>query len=236
MSERDLPAIVGTAGVLVGLAGFAGFVVPGVSASFAFVALVGVIAGVQGVRYALGRREVTTVETETGDPERRHRVPAPGDDAWRKATRTGGRIRRGHLGRRGRSARHGSGRDGRRSANVTRWRRRPPRTMRRRVRDAVVETIRLREHCSIEDAERLIETGAWTDDPVAAGYLGADVALSLETRVRLLLARNAYQARTRRAVDALEALMAHEGSIVADGVRSGDDSGRPDERIREGSE
>lgn len=215
MSDRDLAAAVGVAGVLAGLAGIAGFAIPGLNASFVFVTLVGVLAGVQGLRYALYRRDVDPAATETGDPERRHRVPAPGDELDRGA----GRSDRG-VGRRGRD-RFGSRRRDRRTRNRRQgwgWPRSRPRTLRRRVRVAVVETIRLREHCSTEAAERLVASGAWTDDPVAARFLGADATVPLATRLKLHFARrDAYRSRAARALDALDSLRESDDSALTNG-------------------
>ncbi|MFD1597697.1 DUF7269 family protein [Halobellus rarus] len=200
MSDYAFLAVVGAGAVLLGLAGLAGVVVPGVSASFAFVVLVGIIAGIQGLRYALGRREVNVVETETGTPESRYRVPAPGDDDWRTASHRGPRPST----RRGRD----------RSTRTAGFSRRHPRTLRQRIRDVAVETIGLREHCSAERAERVLDTGDWTDDPVAARFLGADVPVSLSTRLRFVFSRSSYLARALRTLDAVEALDAREGSVL----------------------
>jgi hypothetical protein len=211
VSDGDLLAAAGAGAVLAGLAGLAGVVVPGLNASFAFVVLVGVLAGVQGIRYVLGRREATLVETETGEPESRYRVPAPGDDEWRTATR--------------RSPRRSSRRGRNRSSGPVGFGRRHPRTLRQRVRDIAVESIRLREHCSVERAERAVDTGRWTDDPVAARFLGADVPLPLSTRLRFVVSRTAYLDRARRTLDAVESLDAREGSVLA-GDRGASGPGR----------
>lgn len=190
MNESDVLTALGGLGVLLGIAGFAGVLIPGLNASFVFVALVGVLAGVQGARYLIRRSGLDYAATDPGDPERRYQVPVPGDEI------------RGHDG-----YRSGRGRAGRRRSGSGRRRRgRVPRTLRRRIEAATVETIRLREHCSAAEAERRIEAGTWTDDPIAARYLGADVPLSLSTRVRRLLARSPRQAQAARALDALEAL------------------------------
>lgn len=43
--------------------------------------------------------------------------------------------------------------------------------VRDRLREAAVATVRRRRNCSEEAARRRVETGAWTDDPVAASFL-----------------------------------------------------------------
>jgi hypothetical protein len=196
VNGSDALVALGVLGILLGIAGFAGFVVPGLNASFTFVGLVGVLVAVQGLRYLVRRSEVESVATDPGDPERRYRVPAPGDDIRGHAGRSSGRTRR-------RNVRRGQNRRGRRL----------PRTLRRRIEAAVVETIRLREHCSIEAAERHVDEGTWTDDPIAARYLGADVPLPLSLRLRRIVARRSRRKRAARTLDALETLR-NDGSAV----------------------
>jgi hypothetical protein len=210
VTYRSLTAAVGVAVVLAGLAGLAGFVLPGLNASFVFVALVGGLAGIQGLRYVLARRHAEAVATETGEPERRLAVPAPGDDlipsgsaASRRRTRTDSRERRVER-RRARSRSEG-------------WPRPRPRPLHRRIRQAVIETVRLREHCSTARATNLVATGAWTDDPVAARFLGADVAIPFSTRLRLRFSRrNAYRYRVARTLDALDALRGEDETVPTD--------------------
>jgi hypothetical protein len=69
--------LVGLAGVLVGLTG-------PFSLTEAFVTAVGLLALVQGVRYALDRRATERRWTSLGEPERRYRPPTPGDDFDRR--------------------------------------------------------------------------------------------------------------------------------------------------------
>lgn len=174
MNASDLVAAIGGLCVVAGLASLAGYAVPGLSATYVFVTFVGVVAGVQGLRYALRRRKVTVFETETGDAERRYRVPVPGDDADRELALPGG-----WRGRRGSS------------------------TVRERVREAAVRTLVLRDNCTEAEAEARIEEGTWTDDPVAARYLGADASVPLRTRLRLAVRGDVSTVRARRAVAAV---------------------------------
>ncbi|RDI71330.1 DUF7269 family protein [Halopelagius longus] len=177
MNLSDLTAAAGGVFVLGGLAGLAGFAVPGLNATTVFVTFVGLIAGVQGLRYALRRRNVTVFATETGDTERRYRVPVPGEDADRELSVAGG------------------WRGGRGSSGV-----------RERIRESAVETLVLRDNCTEAEAEARIDEGSWTDDPVAARYLGADAAVPLRTRIRLAVRGDVAAVRATRAVAAVERL------------------------------
>lgn len=179
MNASDLMGAIGGLCVVFGLASLAGYAVPGLNATYLFVTFVGVIAGVQGLRHALGRRNVTVLETETGDSERRYRVPVPGGDVDRELSFSGG-----WRGRRGSS------------------------TVRVRIREAAVRTLVLRDNCTEAEAEARIDVGTWTDDPVAAQYLGADASVPLRTRLRLAVRGNDPAVRATRAVAAVERLRA----------------------------
>lgn len=199
MNTSDLTAAVGGLCVVAGLAGLAGYVVPGLNATYVFVTLVGVVAGVQGLRYALRRRKVTVLETETGDTERRYRVPVPGDDVDRELSPSGG-----WRGSRGSS------------------------TVRQRIREAAVRTLVLRDNCTEAEAEARLEEGAWTDDPVAAQYLGADVSVPLRTRLRLVVRGRVSTIRASRAISAVGRLRDEGGGRPSgtDGFGGSDGSGR----------
>jgi hypothetical protein len=181
MKARDALAGAGGVFVVAGAAGLAGYAVPGLNATYAFVLAVGALAGLQGLRYALRRRRADVIQTTTGDPERRYRVPAPGDDVDRDMSLPGGW--------RGSS-----------SASA----------VRKRIYDAAVRTLVLRDNCSESEAETRIEEGTWTDDPIAANYLGADVAVPLRTRLRILLSGRVSTVRAARAIAAVEALRASD--------------------------
>jgi len=117
--------------------------------------LVGLLAVVQGIRYVSRRRDTGRAVVEFGEPEVRHRVPVPGEsiDAQFDRAPSPGRLDL--------SAR---------------------RRIRERVTETAVETLVFRRSTSPEAARRLLEDGAWTDDPVAAAFLG-DVTPPLRTRV-----------------------------------------------------
>lgn len=61
--------------------------------------------------------------------------------------------------------------------------------VRERLRTAAIETLMRTENCSREDARRLVDSGAWTNDPTVAAYLGdSDVAaVSVGTRASTFL-------------------------------------------------
>jgi uncharacterized repeat protein (TIGR01451 family) len=108
---------------------------------------VGVLALLAGLRLAARRRKAEIEGTDTGDPELRIPVPAPGDTLAE-------RLRRIEL-----------------------FGRRPQRTRRRireRLRDAAVAVVRRRRRCSREEARRLVLSGEWTDDPHAAVFVGGE--------------------------------------------------------------
>jgi hypothetical protein len=81
------------------------------------------------------------------------------------------------------------------------------RAFRRRLADRVRATLVAEGHSPEEAAERL-RSGAWTDDPVAAAYLGAEgVEPPLTTRLRWLFdGEGARAERAERAVAALARL------------------------------
>ncbi|MDS0298082.1 hypothetical protein NDI76_04950 [Halogeometricum sp. S1BR25-6] len=185
MNTGSFVAGAGVVAVLGGLAALAGFVVPGLNVTFVFVTVVGLVAGVQGLRYALGRRNVDYRATDTGNPELRYRVPTPGDDADRRAGSADG------------------------------WRGSGASNLRARLREAAVESLVLHDNCSPEAAEAHVDEGTWTDDPIAARYLGADVPLSWRRRLSLLVRRqSSAPARVARTVAAVEAIHDGDGSVA----------------------
>jgi hypothetical protein len=64
----------------------------------------------------------------------------------------------------------------------------------------------VRGGCSRETARRLVETGEWTDDPVAAGFLATDgSATSFVDRLGLLVrGTSPFVYATRRTVGAID--------------------------------
>lgn len=78
------------------------------------------------------------------------------------------------------------------------------RVLRSELRRAAVTALAARGH-SREEAERLVETGAWTDDRRAAAFLG-DVTLPLRTRVRDWASGEGQRRRAEAAVEELAAM------------------------------
>lgn len=178
--RRELAAV-GVVTVLAGLfvsfqQAYAGLI----PATWAFVLLVAVLAGVQTVSSVFARRRAPIRETETGDPERRYEAPVPGDDLGETLRYARNRSRAGD---------------------------RPRDRIRRRVGDAAVEAVVAAEGCAESEARDRVRTGEWTDDPIAAWFLGDEVGLPPAERVRLLASApfSQFEAafdRTVRAVDA----------------------------------
>jgi hypothetical protein len=64
----------------------------------------------------------------------------------------------------------------------------------RRLRRTAVRTVAAAEGCSLADAERRVEEGSWTNDPVAAGLLGRDAGPPLTIRLLALRRRKTWLA------------------------------------------
>ncbi|ESP88136.1 DUF7269 family protein [Candidatus Halobonum tyrrellensis] len=126
--------------------------------NYVFVTLVGVLALVQGLRFANESRMADRRATETADVEDRYRVPTPGDDVDALVSDAGGAAR-------------------------TSIKRR--REFRRRLADAARETLRARGDYGTADVGEALEEGTWTADPVAAWFLADDGAVPLPASVRI---------------------------------------------------
>lgn len=128
---------------------------------YTFVTLVGMLAVVQGLRYALGRRKTERVTLDLGEPERRYVVDVPGDDLDDRIRRSGGRTR-----------------------GAARARER----IRTRLRDvAAAELVATRNYTESE-AEDAIAAGTWTDDPAAAAFLSETRSMPIRDIFRARLA------------------------------------------------
>ena len=144
--------------------------------TYVFVTGAGVLALVQGLRYANEARTDDRRAVETGDPEDRYRVPAPGDDDAAVVSAQG------------------------RSRTSVRKRR----EFHRRLRGVTVETLQARGDYGDDGAEAAVDDGTWTDDPVAAWFLGSGVAMPRSVRLRGLLgADTEFRFAVARTVDAL---------------------------------
>lgn len=182
-----LTSVVGALAVLVGLAiVFARGLASGLTPEWALVVLVGVLAVVQGARFAQGRRRTELQETETADPEKRYDAPTPGDDVEESLAVAGRWSRAGRMRRR---------------------------QLRERLSAAAVRAVIDEAGCSREEAARRIRSGEWTDDPVAAAFVSSEVGLSTSQRARLLVRARSplgqYRlsfARTVRVVEELTAV------------------------------
>lgn len=84
--------------------------------------------------------------------------------------------------------------------------------LRRRIEAAAIRAVRKRDDCSVAAAREAVESGTWTDDPVAATYLAdpdGDVAheLPVGRRIRFHLAGSSPEVRAaRRAADVIAAI------------------------------
>lgn len=186
---RSLAYLVGVVATVAGFAIVAG-VSLGLELTDLFLSLVAVLAAIQGVRYVQRRRDTPVRTSTTGDPERRVEVPVPGSDFDDEllAAMT------------------------RRSRWDTRER------LVSRLEERAHRALVLRDGRTPADASALIDSGAWTDDVVAARFLGADVSVPLGYRLRLLLSgQSVLVARVERTVAAIERIGASTES--ADGGR-----------------
>lgn len=163
-------------GLVLALAGLAMFFVPSLAAAVPLnepgIWFVAAAIAVYGL-YALNDRytsEVTVAETD--DPESAIELTSPGDDFDARLAE----IARGH----------------RASANRD--------AVRERLESAAVETIARHYGCSRDRAIELLDTGEWTDDPLAAVFFTRRFGtLDLETRARLRLSRRGRFVRTAEA-------------------------------------
>ncbi|ELZ91916.1 hypothetical protein C440_16429 [Haloferax mucosum ATCC BAA-1512] len=155
---RTLALLVGVLATIAGLGIIAGLSF-GLELTDLFLGLVAALAALQGLRYVQRRRDTPYKTTLTDDPEVRVSVPVPGTEF-----------------------------DDEILAAMTRRKRWAARTrvvdrLESRARQALV----LHDGRTPEEAEALLDSGAWTDDVVAARFLGADVSMPLRRRLRLLL-------------------------------------------------
>jgi len=161
--------------------------------TYVFVTGAGVLALVQGLRYANDARTADHRAIETGDPEDRYEVPVPGDADDELITRRG--YSRASIKRR--------------------------REFHQHLRRVAEETLRARGDYGDGEVSAAVDDGGWTDDPVAAWFLGSDVPPPPGARLRRLLGTDAeFRYGVVHAVDALSAARAD-----ADGLPVGDADG-----------
>lgn len=181
-----LSAAVGALAVLVGLTTLVWRdLAAAISLEWALVLLVAIVAGLQALRFVQRRRTTPLQATETPDPEQRYTAPTPGDDAAELLSTASGWSMRGRRSR----------------ANL-----------RERVGNAAVDAIVDATGCREDEAARRLETGEWTDDPVAAWFLSERVTLSARERLRLVVRApgSRFEAGFDRAVTAVERLVEGE--------------------------
>ncbi|AFK18336.1 hypothetical protein E6P09_06095 [Haloferax mediterranei ATCC 33500] len=172
---RTLALVVGVLATTAGLAIIAG-VSLGLELTDLFLGLVAALAALQGLRYVQRRRDTSYKTTTTDDPEMRVSVPVPGVDFDDEIAAAMTRRKRWAA----------------RSRVVDR--------LESRARQALV----LRGGRTPAEAETLLDSGAWTDDVVAARFLGAEASLPLRRRLRLLLSgQSMFAERVDRTVAAI---------------------------------
>ncbi len=180
-------AAIGTVAVLVGLfVSFQQQFAGAIPVSWVFVLLVAVGAGIQSVSTALSRRRTPLEQVETDDPERRYEAPTPGEELEEMLRFASQRSRRGN---------------------------RPREQIRERIAAVAVDAIVAAEDCSASTARERVRSGEWTDDPVAAWFVGEDVRLHPAERGRLLASApfSQYEAAFDRTVRVVDDLASHGG-------------------------
>lgn len=175
-------AVVGTGIAAGGLAIVAnpGFA-GGVTMAEVAVPLIGVVALMQATRMVIARANAEREQAETGEVERRTVSPAPGDDLDEIIA---------HL-------------------TVLRSAKADRQQIRERLQTAAITLIRQREHCSEAAARERIESGAWTDDPLAAAFLADEGVVQpplSETVRNVVTGEPLIRERARRTVDELTRL------------------------------
>ena len=108
---------------------------------------------------------------------------------------------------------------------------------------AAAEAIIVRsQHVTPERAQELIADGTWTDDPLAASYLGGGTGNGIPLRVRLRHAMTRSSLERRLISHTVDAIAREADSIAVTagddvgggGARGGDNSGRSDDTGRNG--
>lgn len=155
-------ALVGVAAVLLGVVTVLDRGLVGfLQLSYLFVSAVGALALVFGLRYAVAARGRPRRTADVEAPEPRYRSAVLGREV-EAALRESGSVG---------AARRGE--------------------LRRRLQDVAVDVLVTYGGHDREAAERAVEAGTWTDDPVAAGYLADPIDLPRRFRVRHLLRQRA---------------------------------------------
>lgn len=185
---RDVLTSIGIALAVLGLLLIA---VPGAAGALPLprltVVVLGIAALVEAVRSLRTRRRTSIESAELPEPEAAFEAARPGDAFDERVTSLGRRPSRT-------------------------WAGREHERLRRRLRASAVEATAHRWRLSTEEARERVETGRWTDDPVAATYLGGPEvpAPPWRVRVRAALVGSSIGFYANRTADAIVAL--REGS------------------------
>ncbi|APW98327.1 hypothetical protein CHINAEXTREME_11215 [Halobiforma lacisalsi AJ5] len=201
VDRRTVGLVAGTVTLAAAVAVSAGLV--SLDLSEALVVLVAVLAGAIGLRGLLRRRGVRS-QFDTPDPERTAAVPVPGENLT-DAVSSFRRLRGGH-------------------APATRGRR-----LRAGLREATLAVLTRFDGESPESAEKRLEDGDWTDDPIAAGFLSDRLERpdrSLRSRVGHFLERG-YETEFRRGVRHAVAAIDGVGYESGESNDDDDDGGGP---------
>lgn len=175
----------GVVAIVLGLAAlFARDIAAALAVEFTFVTVVGVLAVVQGLRMIRERRSVEVVRAALEDPELRYEAPVPGDDLDTDiANATGWSI-------------HSQNRRSR---------------LRKRMAETATATVASVENVSHAEARERVRRGSWTDDRVAAGFLGEQRGYPLDEHARRLArGESQFSFGARRTAAALLALQEGE--------------------------
>jgi hypothetical protein len=157
--------------------------------SYVFVTGIGLLAALLGLNYFNVGRQTRRRATVVDDVEPRYEVPVPGDDTDELLADSRG-LSRASIKRR--------------------------REFHERLERVAHETLAARgDYPSEAAARRAVETGAWTDDPVAAWFLGDTPEPPLSVRLRGVLGSDTeFGFAARRTIAALGAV--REGRSALD--------------------
>jgi hypothetical protein len=202
--DHPILTLVGLAAVALGVLMV---VQPGLAAAigtdYTAVTVVALLALVQGIRVARARKATELRTAETPDVETVETVPTPGEDFDREVAELRLGPRRMLIRKRA--------------------------DLRETLEAAAVRAVADRENCSREAAAERVETGAWTDDPHAARFLGGPEAPSppLLSRMRIAASgRSSRQFSIRRTADAIARVAGVTDDTASDGSSGGSaDSG-----------
>lgn len=173
-----------------------------VGATYGAVTLLGALGLVQLLRVLRSRRRTALRAAEPDDVEAVPSVPTPGAEFDRTVAELHAVPRRISLRRQ--------------------------RQVQESLLEAAVRAVASRQHCSPERARELVLSGAWTDDPHAATFLGGPEVPPESVAERLRVAGSSYtppQFRIRRTADAVARTAGHD-EAPATGSPAGGAAGR----------